>query len=69
MNITYYGHSCFNVAVNSKNLLFDPFIKSNELAKHVDLNKVEADYILISHGHFDHIGVSSDSFIAVRMAW
>ncbi len=64
MNITYYGHSCFNVAVNSKNLLFDPFIKSNELAKHVDLNKVEADYILISHGHFDHI--ADAIFIAKR---
>ena len=55
MNITYYGHSCFNVAVNAKNLLFDPFIKGNELAKNIDINKIEADYILISHGHFDHI--------------
>ena len=55
MNITYYGHSCFNVAVNAKNLLFDPFIKANELAKNIDINKIEADYILISHGHFDHI--------------
>ncbi|MBK6523019.1 MAG: metal-dependent hydrolase [Sphingobacteriaceae bacterium] len=55
MNITYYGHSCFGVEVKGKNLLFDPFISPNELAKNIDVNKVAADYILISHGHEDHI--------------
>lgn len=55
MNITYYGHSCFGVEVNGKKLVFDPFISPNELAKHIDVNKVAADYILISHGHEDHI--------------
>jgi len=55
MNITYFGHSCFGVEVNNKHLLFDPFISSNELAKNIDANTVKADYILISHGHFDHI--------------
>lgn len=55
MNITYYGHSCFGVEVNGKKLVFDPFITPNELAKNIDVNKVEADYILISHGHEDHI--------------
>lgn len=55
MNITYYGHSCFGVEVNGKHLVFDPFITPNELAKHIDVNKVAADYILISHGHEDHI--------------
>ena len=56
MNITYYGHSCFGVEVNGKHLLFDPFITQNELAKNIDINKIKADYILISHGHSDHIG-------------
>jgi len=55
MNITYYGHSCFGVEVNGKNLLFDPFITQNELAKKIDIGKIKADFILISHGHFDHI--------------
>jgi len=55
MNITYYGHSCFGVEVNGKHLVFDPFISPNELAKHIDVNRVKADYILISHGHEDHI--------------
>ncbi len=55
MNITYYGHSCFGVEINGKHVLFDPFISQNELAKSIDVNKVKADYILISHGHSDHI--------------
>jgi L-ascorbate metabolism protein UlaG (beta-lactamase superfamily) len=55
MNITYYGHSCYLVEINGKKLLFDPFITPNELAKHIDINKIEADYILLSHGHEDHI--------------
>ena len=55
MKFTYYGHSCFCVEVKGKKLLFDPFISPNELANGIDVNKVEADYILISHGHEDHI--------------
>ena len=56
MKITYYGHSCFEVLVNDKKLLFDPFISGNSLAKQIDVNKVQADYILLSHGHGDHLG-------------
>jgi len=55
MQITYYGHSCFGVTINGKHLLFDPFITLNKLAKNIDVSKIKADYILISHGHADHI--------------
>ncbi len=55
MKITYYGHACFGVNLVGKNLLFDPFISQNELAKHIDVSAVPADYIFISHGHFDHV--------------
>ncbi|MFN0203316.1 MAG: metal-dependent hydrolase [Bacteroidia bacterium] len=55
MNITYYGHSCFGVEVGGKYLLFDPFITPNEKAKHIDIQEIPADYILLSHGHGDHI--------------
>jgi L-ascorbate metabolism protein UlaG (beta-lactamase superfamily) len=55
MNITYYGHSCFGIETGGKHLLFDPFITHNELAAHVNPATVKADYILVSHGHDDHI--------------
>jgi L-ascorbate metabolism protein UlaG (beta-lactamase superfamily) len=55
MKVTYYGHSCFGVLAGGKHLLFDPFISGNPLAKQVDVSRVLADYILVSHGHDDHI--------------
>ncbi|MFH1320814.1 MAG: metal-dependent hydrolase [Bacteroidota bacterium] len=55
MKITYYGHACLSVEVNGKHLLFDPFISPNEIAKNIDINAIKADYILISHGHEDHL--------------
>ncbi len=55
MQFTYYGQSCFQVTVAGKKLLFDPFISGNELAKDIDSNSIQADYILLSHGHADHI--------------
>ncbi len=55
MKLTYYGHSCFLVQAGGKKLLFDPFIRYNDLAKHINVDEIEADYILISHGHQDHV--------------
>jgi len=56
MDFTYYGHSCFSVSLNGKTVLFDPFVTGNELANNiVDVDTIAADYILVSHGHGDHI--------------
>jgi L-ascorbate metabolism protein UlaG (beta-lactamase superfamily) len=55
MNFTYYGHASFAVAAGGKRLLFDPFITPNDQAHHIDINLLEADYILLSHGHVDHV--------------
>lgn len=55
MKITYYGHSCLGVAVSGTNLLFDPFVTPNELASGIDLDSIPADYLLITHAHFDHL--------------
>ena len=55
MKLTYYGHSCFKVEINEKHLLFDPFITRNPLAKAVDIKKIKADYIFVSHAHYDHV--------------
>ncbi len=55
MKVTYFGHACVQVEVNGKTILFDPFITPNELAKDVDVEELSPDYILISHGHEDHL--------------
>ena len=62
MKLTYYGHSCFSVFAGGKHLLFDPFITPNELASSINVDEIKADYIFISHGHYDHI------FDAVQIA-
>jgi L-ascorbate metabolism protein UlaG (beta-lactamase superfamily) len=56
MQFTFYGHACFSIEVGGKKLLFDPFISGNPLAKNIDINSIGADYILVSHGHGDHVG-------------
>jgi L-ascorbate metabolism protein UlaG (beta-lactamase superfamily) len=60
MKITYYGHACFAAEISGKHLLFDPFIRQNPLAKGIDIKKVKADYILVSHGHDDHLADACD---------
>ncbi|HZH35787.1 MAG TPA: metal-dependent hydrolase [Flavisolibacter sp.] len=55
MDFTYYGQSCFAVSINGMQILFDPFITPNGLAKEIRLEDVRADYILVSHGHADHL--------------
>jgi L-ascorbate metabolism protein UlaG (beta-lactamase superfamily) len=55
MKFTFYGHACFAVEAGGKTLLFDPFITPNPLAEKIDAGKVAADFILVSHGHGDHV--------------
>ena len=55
MKITYYGHASLGIEVKGTNIIVDPFISANELAKHIDVNSLKADYILITHAHGDHI--------------
>ena len=54
MKFTYYGHSCFSVKAGGKTLLFDPFVTGNPLASAIDVDVIAADYIFVSHGHYDH---------------
>ncbi|MGF1533662.1 MAG: metal-dependent hydrolase [Bernardetiaceae bacterium] len=55
MQITFYGHSTLGIQTGQHHLLVDPFITPNELAAHIDANQIPADYILLTHGHQDHV--------------
>lgn len=56
MKVTYHGHSTISIETEKKEkLLIDPFITGNELSDLV-VGEVKTDYILITHGHNDHIG-------------
>lgn len=55
MEITFFGHSTFLLKINNTSILFDPFISGNALSKAIDINSIKADYILLSHGHQDHV--------------
>lgn len=55
MKVTFLGHATIYVEINGKKILFDPFVSPNELAKDIDVDAIEADYIFVSHGHEDHV--------------
>lgn len=57
--LTWYGHAAFKLVTPSGHvLLLDPWITnpSNKHGKQDLQNLKSADYILVTHGHFDHIG-------------
>ena len=57
LKVTWYSHACFLIETNGTKLLTDPFLTGNALAP-VRADAVEADCILVSHGHGDHVGDS-----------
>ena len=55
MKVNYLGHSTFLFEIAGKKVLIDPFITPNELASHIKVDEIECDYILVTHGHSDHV--------------
>jgi len=59
MKLRYFSHSAFQITTDSgKVILIDPFLDDNPTSP-VKSDEVSADYIVLTHGHGDHIG---DSF-------
>lgn len=54
MKITFYGHASLGIEVGGKNIIVDPYIAANELASHINIDELKADYILVTHAHGDH---------------
>ncbi len=55
VKFTWYGHAALGLETSGYRILVDPFFTGNPAAT-ISADKVMADYILISHGHGDHVG-------------
>lgn len=55
MEVSYHGHAVVQVAAHNKKIIIDPFITGNELTD-LTADSVEADIIILTHGHNDHVG-------------
>jgi L-ascorbate metabolism protein UlaG (beta-lactamase superfamily) len=57
--LTFIGHATLGLVTSGYKLLVDPYLENNPVSK-LSAASVEADYILVSHGHGDHIGDTID---------
>jgi len=55
IELTWFGHAAMQLDVGGTKLLVDPFFTGNPAAS-TTADRVAADYILVSHGHGDHVG-------------
>jgi L-ascorbate metabolism protein UlaG (beta-lactamase superfamily) len=55
VKVTWYGHAATGIESAMVKLLIDPFFSGNSLAA-VGPEEVEADVIVVTHGHSDHVG-------------
>lgn len=53
--ITWFGHGCWQIQTGRHTLLLDPFLDDSPTAP-VKAKDVQPDYLLVSHGHGDHVG-------------
>jgi L-ascorbate metabolism protein UlaG (beta-lactamase superfamily) len=53
--VTWYGHATFGMDIDGVQVLLDPFFSDNPVAAG-QADQVAADFIIVSHGHGDHVG-------------
>lgn len=55
MKVSYHGHATVKIVTGGNEILIDPFITGNELSD-LSVENEAPDYILLTHGHADHLG-------------
>ncbi|AYC29843.1 metal-dependent hydrolase [Paenisporosarcina cavernae] len=55
MKVSFHGHAVVKIETGEFTLLIDPFINGNGQTD-LKVEDVKADYILLTHGHNDHVG-------------
>ena len=55
VRLTWFGHAAFGLDIDGHEILIDPFLTDCPTAT-VTADSVNADYIIVSHGHGDHVG-------------
>ncbi|ABZ84298.1 metal-dependent hydrolase [Heliomicrobium modesticaldum Ice1] len=59
LHVTFFGHANFLLDDGQTKVLIDPFFTGNPVCP-IKADAVSADYILVSHGHGDHLGDAID---------
>src|SRR5438552_13805169 len=59
LRVRWLGHACVLIEANGTHILMDPFLTGNPAAA-AKADEVPADFILVSHGHGDHVGDAAD---------
>ncbi|MEO3945492.1 metal-dependent hydrolase [Gorillibacterium sp. CAU 1737] len=60
MNIRFHGHACVQLTDgNGRSVIIDPFLSGNGMAT-VEAKDIHVDYVLLTHGHGDHIADAAD---------
>jgi len=55
VTVTWYGHAAVGITGDGTDILIDPFLTGNPVAA-ARPDTVQAHYILVTHGHGDHLG-------------
>ena len=55
ISVTWHGHATFSLNINGTHIVVDPFFAGNNPAAKTAVDAVDADFILQTHGHGDHI--------------
>jgi L-ascorbate metabolism protein UlaG (beta-lactamase superfamily) len=53
--LTWYGHAALGLEIDGFHVLVDPFLTGNPAAT-TDPNQIHTEFILLTHGHGDHVG-------------